>query len=276
MNTEKSIVNNLKAKSIQVKKLILDISHKAQVGHIGSALSIADILTVLYFTTLKVDPKNPKKINRDRFILSKGHAVPALWSILTLKHFFSYKRLFSYCQNKGFLGEHPEHTIPGVELTTGSLGHGLSVGVGFALAAKINKKKYKSYVLISDAECNEGEVWQAAASAAHHKLDNLIAIVDYNKVQALGTTKEVLDLEPFRDKWLAFGWNTIECDGHNIPSLYKIFRKDLKTQAKPTVVIAHTVRGKDVSYMEHKLEWHYLTVNQEQYKQAVKDLTEMS
>lgn len=274
MNTEKSIVNNLKAKSIQVKKLILDISHKAQVGHIGSALSIADILTILYFSTLNIDPKNPKNAFRDRFILSKGHAVPALWAVLALKGFFSYKKLFSYCQNNGYLGEHPEHTVKGVELTTGSLGHGLSVGIGFALAARMNKFKNKTYVLISDAECNEGEVWQAAITAAHHKLSNLVTIIDYNKVQALGTTKEVLDLEPLADKWLAFGWNVFETDGHNIPSLLKIFSKDLKTQTKPSVIIAHTVRGKGVSYMEHKLEWHYLTVNQEQYKQAIKQLTE--
>ena len=266
------ILNNLHKKSSEIKKLILDISYKAQVGHIGSALSIADIIATLYFGILKVNPKKPSFSDRDRFILSKGHAVAALYSTLYLKGFISKPDLNSYCKNQGLLGEHPEHKVAGVELSTGSLGHGLSVGVGMALAAKLDKKNYKTYVLVSDAECNEGEIWQAAATSTHLKLNNLIAIVDYNRVQALGSTKEVLDLEPFAQKWLSFGWNVTEVDGHNLEKLYQVFHGLKKDQTKPTVVICHTIRGKGISFMEHKLEWHYLTVNREQYLQARKEL----
>lgn len=265
-------INPLEIKAKKVKKLILEISHIAQVGHMGSALSIADILTVLYFKILKINSKRPQWKKRDRFILSKGHAVAALYSVLYLKGFISKKTIYSYCKNKGELGEHPEHTIPGIEVTTGSLGHGLSVGVGMALASKLDKKSYKTYVLLSDAECNEGEIWQAAASAFHYNLNNLITIIDSNKVQALGTTKEVLNMEPLSDKWRAFGWNIIECDGHNISSLYNIFSRELLNQTKPTVIIAHTVRGKGVSFMEHKIEWHYFTTNKEQHIKAIEEI----
>lgn len=274
-NSRQSTIRSLEKKAVEVKKLILKISHKAQVGHIGSALSIADILTVLYFEILKVNPKNPRWPLRDRFILSKGHAVAALYSTLFLKGFLSEKTLFSYCQNKGLLGEHPEHTVFGVELTTGSLGHGLSVGVGMALTAKIERTTYKTFVLLSDAECNEGEVWQAALTASHHKLNNLTAIIDYNKVQALGTTKEVLNLEPFSAKWKAFGWNVLEVDGHDIAQMLKTFA-ELKAKSSklkaPTVIIAHTIRGKGVSFMENKIEWHYFTTTKEQYEQAIKEI----
>lgn len=270
-NSEKFIVDTLKKKAKEVKKLVLQISHQAKVGHIGSALSIADILTVLYFSTLRVRPKQPKWENRDRFILSKGHAAAALYSVLYLKGFFTKRVLTSYCQNKGSLGVHPEHETAGVEVTTGSLGHGLSVGVGMALNAKIDKKNYKTVVLISDAECNEGEIWQAAATANHYKLNNLITIIDNNKVQAFGKTKEVLDFEPLSQKWLSFGWDVIEVNGHNIESLFKIFSSDL-AQTKPTVIIANTIRGKGVSFMEHKLEWHYFSTTKEQYIKALEEI----
>lgn len=272
MTIRQSTINNLRKKTLVVRELILKISHQAQVGHIGSALSIADILTVLYFQILRTKPDDPKWPDRDRFILSKGHAVAALYSVLYLKGFFSKKVINSYCKNKGCLGEHPEHTIAGVELTTGSLGHGLSVGAGIALAAKIDQKKYKSYVLISDAECDEGEIWQAALTASHHKLNNLVVIVDYNKVQALGKTKDVLNLEPFAAKWSAFGWNVIEIDGHDTASLIKAFNIDPIKVKKPTVIIARTIRGKGVSFMEHKIEWHYFSTTEVQYQKALKEL----
>lgn len=265
-------VGKLRKIVAKIRKLILEISYKSQVGHIGSGLSIVEILVVLYFLILKLNPKNPHWEKRDRFILSKGHAVSALYSVLALKNFFPKKTLYTYCKNNGLLGIHPEHNIPGIELTTGSLGHGLPVGVGMALAAKIDGKEHKIFILISDAECDEGEVWQAAMIANHHKLNNLIVIIDYNKVQALGTTKEVLNLEPLADKWASFGWEVIEADGHNIEKLYQIFSKVYKVQTKPTVVIAHTIRGKGVSFMEHKLEWHYLTTTEEQYRQAIKEI----
>lgn len=268
---EITLIKQLEKKSKELKELILTISYEAQVGHIGPALSIVDIITVLYFDVLKINVNKPKWDDRDRFILSKGHAVAALYSVLYLKKYISKQILNSYCKNGGILGEHPEVKVPGVELSTGSLGHGLSVGAGIALAGKINKKSYKTYVLISDAECNEGEIWQAASFASHHKLSNLIVIIDKNNVQALGTTAEVQNMEPLSAKWAAFGWDVIETDGHNIKSLRDALL--LKRQdSKPLVIIANTVRGKSVSFMEHHLEWHYFTVNKKQFIQALKDI----
>lgn len=267
-----STIKIINKKALKVKELILTISHKAHVGHIGSALSIADILTVLYTKILHINPGKTRHPDRDRFILSKGHAVAALYSILYLQGFITKKSLNSYCRNNGTLGEHPEFTIPGIELSTGSLGHGLSVGVGMAMAAKLNNKGYKTYVLISDAECNEGEIWQAAAVAAHHRLNNLIVIIDNNHVQALGKTKEVLNYEPLADKWTAFGWNTVESDGHDIKSLCSVFAGLVKQQDKPTVIIANTIRGKGVSFMQHKIQWHYLSTTNDQYHQAIAEL----
>lgn len=272
ISDQKSIHKLLYKQSVDVKRLILKISHDAHIGHIGSALSISDILTVLYFSVMNINPKKPKDKKRDRFILSKGHAVSALYSILYLKGFITKKDLNSYCKNGGILGEHPEHLVSGVEFTTGSLGHGLSAGLGMALAAKMDSQKNKIYVLVSDAECNEGEIWQAAASASHHKLNNLIAIIDHNKVQALGTTSEVLNMEPFAQKWLSFGWKVIEVDGHNLESLYHTF-KLTQSSNQPTVIIANTIRGKGVSFMEHKLEWHYLSTTKEEYTIALKEIS---
>lgn len=272
MKTNQDIIRKLEKRLLEIKKLILQISHEAQVGHIGSSLSIADIITVLYFAILKVNPKKPKWKNRDRFILSKGHAALALYSALYLRDFLSQKQFYSYCKNGGCLGVHPEGNIPGVEISSGSLGHGLSIGIGFALAAQYDKLKYKTFVLLSDAECGEGEVWQAAATAYHHNLNNLIVIVDNNKVQAYGTTKEVLNLEPLSDKWLAFGWKVIIVDGHRLDYLYQVFRKLSDFQDKPTIIIANTVRGKGISFMEHKIEWHYITTSKDQYLKALEEL----
>lgn len=273
MKTEKTTtVKDLEIKSKQIKQLILEISHRAQIGHIGSALSIADIVSVLYFGILKLNPKNPKWKQRDRFVLSKGHAVAALYSALYLKGYISKEILFSYCQNKGLLGEHPDHHVPGVELSTGSLGHGLSVGVGFALATKLRKERDKTYVILSDGECNEGEIWEAALFAAHNKLANLTVAIDYNKVQAFGTVKNTLNLEPLADKWKSFGWNIFEVDGHNITQLLHTFKKNPHTSQKPTAIICHTVRGKGVSFMENHIEWHYFTTSVKQQEQALKEL----
>ncbi len=264
------MIRALTSKSREIKKLILTISHNAQVGHIGSALSIADIVTVMYFDILKVFPRNPNNPNRDRFILSKGHAAAALYCALYLKGFISKNTLNSYCINGGSLGVHPEHGTPGVELSTGSLGHGLSVGCGMALAAKINKKNYRTFVLISDAECNEGEIWEAALFSGHHKLNNLTVIVDYNKVQALDKTVKVIDLEPFSEKWKSFGFNVINVDGHDLKKLHTALKTN--NLLKPTVLIAHTIRGKGIHFMEHKTQWHYLTTTKDQHEQAIDEL----
>ncbi len=254
----------------KVRRNILSISYQAQVGHVGSALSVVEILVALYFAILRINPKKPKDEKRDRFILSKAHAAPALFAVLFQKGFISKKILFSYCQNGGQLEEHPAFGLPGIELSTGSLGHGLSVSAGMALAAKIKKKSWKVYDLISDAECDEGEIWEAALFASHHKLDNLTVLLDYNKVQAFGTVREVLNLEPLKDKWQSFGWKVLETDGHNINQIVKALKKGWKN--KPLIIICHTIRGKGVSFMEHKIEWHYLNPTREQYIEALKEI----
>ncbi|RJR30271.1 transketolase [Candidatus Microgenomates bacterium] len=270
VKTSQTTSKKTQSEAFHIKNLVLTLSLKAQVGHIGSALSVADILAVLYFGVLQVRPRQPNWLLRDRFILSKGHAANALFCTLFRKGFFDRKTLNSYCQNNGMLGVHPEHHTAGVELSTGSLGHGLGVAVGMALAAKMDGRKYKTYVLISDAECNEGEIWQAALVAAHHKLNNLVVIIDYNKQQAFGATDEVLGLEPLNDKWQSFGWTVSETDGHNHEQLLKTFASQNHT--KPHAVIARTIRGKGISFMEHKTEWHYNTVTKDQYNQARKEL----
>lgn len=265
------IESNLEKIAKEIRKEILFISYKAQVGHVGSAFSVVEILIALYFNVLKINPKKPKEVARDRFILSKAHAAPALFAVLAERGFISKKILYSYCQNGGPLEEHPHYGIPGIELTTGSLGHGLSVALGMAMAAKIKKQTFRIFNLMSDAECDEGETWEAALSASHHKLDNLVAILDYNKVQALGTVKEVLNLEPLKEKWRSFGWIVKEADGHNIGQLVKVFKfKNIKK--RPLIIICHTIRGKGVSFMEQKLEWHYLNPTLKQLNEALKEL----
>jgi len=256
-----------------IRRNILKMIFKARVAHVGSALSVVDILTVLYFGILKIRPKNPKWANRDRLILSKGHAAAALYATLAQRGFFSKQRLKDYCLDGTKLAAHPViNCLPGVEASTGSLGHGLSLGLGMALAAKHDKKTYRVFVILSDGDCDEGSTWEAAMLAAHLKLDNLITIIDYNKIQALGWTKEVIDLEPFKDKWRSFGWAVKEIDGHDCQQIERTLKKIPFQLQKPSVVIAHTIKGKGISFMENKLEWHYQHPNKEQLKKALKEL----
>jgi len=258
----------------EIRKKILKMMYESKAAHIGSCLSCVDILTVLYFKILKIDPKNPLAENRDRFILSKGHAVASLYAILSKRGFFPEEILDTYCQSGGKLPGHSTlGTVPGIEITTGSLGHGLSVGAGIALAGKRDEKKYRVFVLMSDGECEEGSIWEAALFAHHHKLDNLIGIVDYNKLQAFGRIKDILDLEPLFKKWQSFGWEVKEIDGHNFSEIEKVFSKIPFKKGKPSLVIAHTIKGKGVSFMENKMEWHYYNLNKEQYQQALKELS---
>ncbi len=255
----------------EIRKNILQISYDAKVGHVGSAFSIVEILVALYFGILKIDQRRPNSSSRDRFILSKGHAAPALYCVLEKRGLITKKILTSYCRDGGLLEEHPTHHINGIEVSTGSLGHGLSIGVGFSLAAKLKKANYGVFVLISDAELDEGETWAAALSAAHHKLDNLTILLDYNQVQALGRVHEVLNIEPLKEKWLAFGWRLVEVDGHNIRSI--IMGSQRKTNSsQPSIIICHTIRGKGVSFMEHKIEWHYLSPTADHIKRALREL----
>lgn len=260
-----------------IRQHILTMIHKTNSSHIGSCYSMADLLAVLYGEVMRYDPVNPAWPLRDRFILSKGHAGAALYAILAESGFFPVKDLENYNLDGACLSGHVMHNVPGVEVSSGSLGHGLSIGCGMAYAAKIDKQSYKVYVLLSDGECDEGSIWEAILFAPHHQLNNLVAIVDYNKIQSLGTVKEVLDLEPFTDKWRAFGWQVVELDGHDHQQIISTFTSSTVTKAdKPTVLIAHTIKGKGVSFMENKLLWHYKSPNVEEYQAALRELSESS
>lgn len=248
---------------------------RSKSSHVGSALSIVEILVVMYFKILKIDPHNPQDDDRDRFILSKGHASSALYATLSERGFFPEDFLDKYYMDGGILPGHLDrNTALGIEMSSGSLGHGLSIGAGMAIAAKHDNKKNKIYVLMSDGECDEGSVWEAAMLASHLKLDNLVAIVDYNKIQSFGRVKEVIDLEPFSDKWTSFGWAVKEVDGHDLSDLTDALESLPIEPGKPSIIIAHTVKGKGVSFMEDKLEWHYKSPTPEQYEVALKEIDE--
>jgi transketolase len=250
----------------------LKMVHQANASHIGSALSIADIVAVLYSCILKIDPKKPNLKMRDRFILSKGHACVAVYSALAAKGFFPEEELENYSKNTSNLLSHISHKVPGVEFSTGSLGHGLPFGVGKTLAASLMKKKWKTYVLLSDGEMNEGSNWEAIMFAAHHKLENIVAIVDYNKLQSLATIEKTIRIEPFAEKVRAFGWAVQEVDGHNHESIEKILTNTPWEKGKPSFLIAHTIKGKGVSFMENKIEWHYKSPTEIQLNTALEEL----
>lgn len=266
-------MNNYKEIAKEIRKSILLQHFLSKESHVGSALSCADILTVLYFGILKVTAKNPADDNRDRFILSKGHAVAALYATLAEKGFFEKKLLETFCQNGTmFPGHSTKDSAPGVEVSTGGLGHGLPMGIGMALAAKADQKHHRVFVIMSDGECNEGTTWESAMFAAHHKLDNIVVVVDYNGQQGLGKSKEIMNNEPFAEKWKAFGWEVKEIDGHDYEVLEKTLQSVPLHAEKPTVIIAKTVKGKGVSFMEDQVAWHYKNPNEEQYQTALKEL----
>jgi transketolase len=243
-------------------------------SHIGSSLSMADILAVLYMHVLRVDPTQPDWPERDRFILSKGHAAAGLYAALALRGFFPMGCLERFCRADSLLLGHVSHHVPGVELSTGSLGHGLPAGCGMALADKREKKSRRVFVVLSDGECNEGSNWEASLFAAHHKLDNLVAIVDANKLQGFGRTEEVLALDPFAQKWEAFNWAVKEVDGHDHHALRALMQRIPFESDKPSLLLAHTVKGKYISFMEDQLAWHYKSPNPEQLTQALQQLGE--
>lgn len=245
------------ARTIRVRAV--EMSHQARTPHLASALSCIDILVALYAGEfLRVDPQTPQAPERDRVIFSKGHAAPALYATLAESGFFDKELLNSYNQNGAILAEQPSPgSVPGLELATGSLGHGLSVGLGMALAGRIQERFYRVYALLSDGECNEGSVWEAAMLAGAQKLRNLVAIVDFNKWQATGRSKEVMALEPLKAKWESFGWSAYEVDGHDLPALVDVLRNVPDGSGKPVAVVAHTVKGKGVTFMEDDNNWHY-------------------
>tara|TARA_E500000178_G_scaffold356562_1_gene435498 strand:- start:6570 stop:7361 length:792 start_codon:yes stop_codon:yes gene_type:complete len=254
-----------------IRKHVLKMTSKGKSSHVGSALSIADILAVLY-TNMNINPKDPIDPKRDRFILSKGHAGAAVYAVLAELGFFSKEILDTHYQDGSILSGHVSHKgVPGVEFSTGSLGHGLSVASGFALAAKRKSLNFKSYVLLSDGELDEGSNWEAILFAPHHNLDNLTCIVDYNKLQSLTSVEETLNLEPLKDKITSFGWNVIDIDGHNHDELQESIKKNT---SKPKFIIANTIKGKGISFMENKVVWHYKSANEEELEKGLNELEE--
>ena len=257
----------------QIRRVILDQSKRAHVGHIGSALSIADIIAALYGGVLRVsDPKDPE---RDRFVLSKGHAMLAVYAALFLKGWLKPEELNNYCGDGSLLGVHPEYGLRGVDFASGSLGQGLPMAAGAALAARLQHSPRRAFALLSDAECNEGSVWEAVMFAAHHRLANLVAIVDLNGQQALGYTDQVLSLRPLAERWRAFGWDVHEVDGHNPAALQATIAGLDTTAGPPHVLIARTVFGKGVSYMEGQIKWHYWPMSDAEYRQAMQEIEAM-
>jgi transketolase len=254
----------------QIKKIILEQSKRAHVGHIGSALSVADIVATLYSQVLNIS--SPEHVERDRFILSKGHAVLAVYAALFAKGWITQAELDTYCGEGSLLGVHPEFELQGIDFSTGSLGQGLSIGTGAALAARLHQSQRRVFVLLSDAECNEGSTWEAAMFAAHHKLTNLIAIVDCNGQQALGYTQDVLNLAPTVERWQAFGWQAHAVDGHDINTLASTMKSCRSESGRPHILVANTIFGHGVSFMESRIKWHYWPMSESEYQQALRDI----
>ncbi|MCI4433978.1 MAG: transketolase [Thermoplasmata archaeon] len=271
MNTE---IQEILLKANEIRKLSLRMIYNAQSGHPGGSLSAADILATLYFKVLRVDPKNPGWDERDRFVLSKGHASAAYYAALALRGYFPIEELFTFRRINSRLQGHPTIHVPGVDMTTGSLGQGFSNSVGMAISGKIDKKDFKVYVLLGDGECNEGIVWEAALSAAHNNLDNLIAILDRNMFQLDGATEKILSLEPIEEKFRAFRWNVYTVNGHNVEELIDAIEKSKQSNGRPNIIIARTVKGKGVSFMENTHEFHGKAPNKEQFEKAMQELNE--
>ncbi|MDR1645157.1 MAG: transketolase [Tannerellaceae bacterium] len=260
----------------RIRRHGVEMTHLSKGSHIGAILSVADIVGVLYADILRIDPSSPKKEDRDRFILSKGHAGAAIYAALAERGFFPVQELATHYANGSRLSGHVSHKgVPGVDFSTGSLGHGLSVGVGMALSAKLDRKSYRIYVVIGDGECDEGAVWEASMFAHHHKLDKLTVIVDYNKMQSLTFCEDTLSLNPLDKKFEAFGYNVLNVDGHNHLELKDAFHTPFDN-GNPTLILAHTIKGKGVSFMENNILWHYRTPQGDEYEAAVKELEDNS
>ncbi len=261
----------LTKKAAEIRRDLLHVIYNARAGHTGGSLSSVDILTVLYYNTLRIDPANPKEPDRDRFVLSKGHSVEGYYTILADKGFFSKEELKTFSTFKSRLIGHPSVKVPGVELNTGALGHGLSCSVGMALAARIDKLDTRVFCLMGDGEQAEGSVWEAAMAGPNYGLENLTAITDRNHLQISGNTENVMKLEALADKWRAFGWDVREVDGHDIKALMEVFDGPRKKDT-PMMVIAETTKGKGVSYMEDEAKWHHGVPTEEQFSQAIGEI----
>ncbi|MDD3944485.1 MAG: transketolase [Bacteroidales bacterium] len=258
------------ARAIRISSL--KMVHNSNSSHIGGALSMTDMLAVLYNEVLHYDAHNPKDPDRDRLVLSKGHTCAALYSVLGLKGFYPMEELETFCQNGSLFEGHVSYRIPGVEISSGSLGHGFPIACGMAYGAKVKKQNFRTYVIVGDGEMNEGSNWEALLFGAHHKLDNLCAFIDRNKMQALGNSNDILNLEPLKAKLEAFNWNVLDIDGNDYDQLRAAFKNAAETKGKPTIIIANTIKGKGVPYMENTLKWHYCAPNDDLLNKALEVL----
>jgi transketolase len=266
-------VTELEEKAKQLRRHVVTMIATAGSGHPGGSLSAADIVTCLYFKVMRHDPKNPHWADRDRFILSKGHAAPILYAVLAECGYFSVEELKTLRKLGSRLQGHTDMTLtPGVEMSAGSLGQGLSFGIGVALAGRLDKRDYHVYVMLGDGECDEGQVWEAAMFAPHHKIDNLTAIIDHNGLQLDGSCCEIMSLAPLADKWRAFNWHTIEIDGHDINQILNALKEARETKGRPTVVIARTIKGKGVSFMENNVDFHGKAPTPAEAEEALREL----
>lgn len=265
----------LKSKANSIRKLIVEMLAEAKSGHPGGSLSSAEIIACLYFEIMRHDSKNPDWSQRDRFHLSKGHCCPALYAALALCGYFPLEELMKLRKLGSLLQGHPDKRTPGIEVASGSLGQGLSVALGMALACRIDKNDSRVYCLMGDGEIQEGNIWEAAMAAAHYKVDNLCGIVDYNRFQIDGRTEEIMSIEPLVNKWESFGWHVIQSDGHNVEELLEAFAKTKTVKSKPSVIIAHTVKGKGVSFMEHVVDFHGRAPSDKEKEVALKELQDI-
>ncbi len=266
-------IRELELLAVKIRKHIIEMLYRAASGHPGGSLSAVDALVALYFAHMHHNPKNPKDPDRDRFILSKGHAAPALYAVLAEAGYFPVEELYHLREINHMLQGHPVSLYtPGVEASTGSLGHGLSFGVGVALAGKLDKKDYRVYVMLGDGETDEGQVWEAAAAASHYRLDNLIGLIDRNYLQIDGHTEEVLKLESVRERWAAFGWHVIEVDGHDIAEILRALEEADQRENMPTMIILNTIKGKGVSFMENNVDFHGVPPNEMERNLALEEL----
>lgn len=266
-------IKRLERKAAEIRMSVIDMIYEAGTGHTGSSLSNTDILTVLFYEVMKNDPVNPNWEERDRYIQSKGHAVESYWAVLADKGYFPKEELKTFSKFNTRLIGHPNNKVPGVEMNTGALGHGLSISVGMALAAKMDHKDYRVFTLMGDGELAEGSVWEAAMAASQYKLDNLVGIVDRNRLQITGSTDDVMSNEPLDKKWESFGWDVIEVDGNDIAELVQVFHSIPKTEGKPTIILANTIKGKGISFAENEAGWHHHVPSQEEYELAMKELS---
>jgi len=267
-------IRDLQLKAEHVRKRVVELIYVSKCGHIGGGLSSVEIEIALYFEIMNIDPKNPLKEDRDRFILSKGHSVESLYAVLVSAGFFDEEILNTYSHFNSMLAGHPTRKVPGVELNSGALGHGLSVGVGMAIAAKMDQKKYRTFILMGDGEQGEGSIYEAAMSASHYKLDNLVAIIDRNTLQISGKTEDIMALEPLNERWESFGWEAVEVDGNNIEDVVNTFRTLNYANSRPKLIIAHTTKGCGISFMEKIAKWHHGIPNKEQFEEAIAEIND--